>query len=73
MSGFLRFAKGGKRIPKKKEIIDNNEAIENLLIVGLLKDNIDPKIIEAATGIPEKTIRNKFPMKGIRKQKEAEQ
>jgi hypothetical protein len=73
MSGFLRCAKGGTRIPKRKEAIDNNEAIKNLLIVSLLKDNIDPRIIEAATGIPEKTIRNKFPMKNIKKQKEAEE
>lgn len=58
---------------KKKEMLDNNEAIKNLLIVSLLKDEVDPKIIEAATGIPEKTIRNKFPMKSIKKQKEAEQ
>lgn len=73
MSGFLRCAKGGTRIAKKKETTDNNEAIKNLLIVSLLKDGIDPKIIEEATGIPEKTIRNKFPMKSIKKQKEAEQ
>jgi hypothetical protein len=50
---------------KKKEI-ENNEAIKNLLIVSLLKEGVNPKIIESATGIPEKTIRNKFPMKAIK-------
>jgi hypothetical protein len=55
---------------KKKDTISNEEAIKNLLIVSLLKDEVDPKIIEKATGIPEKTIRNKFPMKDIKKQKE---
>jgi hypothetical protein len=53
---------------KRKALIENNEAIKNLLIISLLKDNIDPKVIETATGIPEKTIRNKFPMKDIKKQ-----
>ena len=53
---------------KRKGLIENNEAIRNLLIVSLLNDNVDPKIIETATGIPEKTIRNKFPMKDLKKQ-----
>jgi hypothetical protein len=52
----------------KKREIQNDEAIKNLLILRLLKDGIDPKLIETATGIPEKTIRNKFPMKEIKKQ-----
>ena len=51
----------------KKRVINNEEAIKNLLIVNLLKDGVDPKIIEAATGIPEMTIRGKFPMKQIKK------
>ncbi len=51
---------------KRKKPFDNNEAIKNLLIVALLKDGVDPKAIELATGIPEKTIRNKFPMKDIK-------
>ena len=55
---------------KKKDAISDEEAIKNLLIVSLLKDGADPKIIETATGIPEKTIRWKFPMKDIRKPKE---
>jgi hypothetical protein len=55
---------------KKKNVISDEEAIKNLLIVYLLKDGVDPKIIETATGIPEKTIRNKFPMKEIKKQEE---
>lgn len=53
---------------KRKAPVENNEAIKNLLIISLLKDNINPKVIETATGIPEKTIRNKFPMKDIKKQ-----
>ena len=57
----------GKEPTKRKEPLENNEAIKNLLIVSLLKDDVDPKIIETATGIPEKTIRNKYPMKEIKK------
>jgi hypothetical protein len=57
----------GKESTKRKEPIENNEAIKNLLIISLLKDNVEPKVIETATGIPEKTIRNKFPMKDIKK------
>lgn len=53
-----------------KQVVSNEEAIENLLIINLLKDGVDPKAIEMATGIPEKTIRNKFPMKLIKKSKE---
>ena len=51
---------------KKKDAISNDEAIKNLLIIDLIKQGIDPKIIEKATGIPEATIRWKFPMKDIR-------
>jgi len=51
---------------KKKEI-KNDEAMINLLILSLLKDGVDPKMIEVATGIPEMTIRGKFPMKLIKK------
>jgi len=52
----------------KKEQITNEEAIKNLLIVNLLKDGVDPKIISSATGIAEKTIRNNFPMKLIKRE-----
>jgi len=55
---------------RKKDKINDEEAIKNLLIVSLLKDGVDPKIIEAATGMPEMTIRWKFPMKNIKKSKE---
>lgn len=51
---------------KDKITIKNDEAIKNLLIINLLKDGVDPKIIEVATGIPEMTIRWKFPMKLIK-------
>jgi len=57
---------------EKKHKIDDEEAIKNLLIIGLLRDGIDPKIIETATGMPEMTIRGKFPMKYIRKSREEE-
>ncbi len=53
----------------KKNEVENNEAIKNLLIVFLLKEGVDPKAIETATGIPEMTIRGKFPMKLIKKNK----
>ena len=46
--------------------INYEEAIMNLLIINLLKDGITLKAIEIATGIAEKTIRNKFPMKLIK-------
>jgi len=49
----------------KKEIVPNDEAIKNLLIIIALKNGVDPKAIEIATGIIEKTIRNRFPMKLI--------
>jgi len=51
---------------KKKETITNEEAIKNLLIITLLKDGVDPKIIATATGMPEMTIRWKFPMKYVK-------
>lgn len=49
-----------------KNDINDQEAIKNLLILGLLKEGVDPKVIEAATGIPEMTLRGKFPMKLIK-------
>lgn len=55
-------------MPKKnKNIVPNDEAIKNLLIINLIKDGVDLKIIEQATGIPEMTIRGRFPMKAIKK------
>lgn len=50
----------------KNELIPNDEAVKNLLIVLALSNGVDPKAIEIATGITEKTIRNKFPMKLIK-------
>lgn len=49
-----------------KNKIDPNEAIMNLLIIKLLIDDVDIKLIERATGIDEKTIYKKFPMKMIK-------
>jgi len=46
---------------KAKNEIDTDEAIKNLLIILLLKEGIDPKLIEKATGISEMTIRGKYP------------
>ena len=54
---------------KRKDPFENDEAIKNLLIINLLKDGIDPKIIAIATGIPEMTIRARFPMKQLRPKK----
>lgn len=51
----------------KEGDISNDEAIKNLLVLLLLKENVDPKLIEKATGITEKTIRNKYPKKLISK------
>lgn len=50
----------------KDELIPNDEAVKNLLIILALNNGVDPKAIELATGIAEKTIRNKFPMKLIK-------
>ncbi len=52
-----------------KRVISDEEAVKNLLILLLLKEGVDPKVIEAASGIPEMTIRGKFPMKLIKKPK----
>jgi hypothetical protein len=60
----------GIKMTKKNVPIENEEAIKNLLILSLLKDGVNPKVIAIATGIPEKTIRNKYPMKEIKKQQE---
>jgi hypothetical protein len=53
---------------KEKNEVPKDEAIMNLLMIGLLKDDVDPAVISAATGIPEKTIRNRFPMKQIKRE-----
>ncbi len=50
----------------KNELLPNDEAVKNLLIVLALQNGVNPKVIESATGITEKTIRNKFPMKLIK-------
>jgi hypothetical protein len=52
-----------------KRIISDEEAVKNLLIILLLREGVDPKVLEYATGIPEMTIRGKFPMKLIKKSK----
>jgi len=45
------------------------EAIKQLLVLSLLKDDISPGVIEIASGIKAKTIRNRFPMSLIKKSK----
>lgn len=54
---------------QRKRSINDTEAIKNLLIMGLLKDGVDAKSIAAATGIPEGTIRRRFPMKFVKKKR----
>jgi len=54
---------------ESKKEIDNNEAVKNLLIILLLKQGVDPKLIEIATGMAEKTVRNKFPASLLGKKK----
>jgi len=54
-----------KKKPSNQDV-SNNESLVNLLIISLLKDGVDPKIISTATGIPEGTIRRKFPMSLVR-------
>jgi hypothetical protein len=61
--------KEGNEKTKRKDPLDNTEAIKNLLIINLIKDGVNPKAIEIATGIPEMTIRARFPMKLIKKNK----
>jgi hypothetical protein len=53
-------------VSKQREI-SNEEATKNLLILLLLKEGVNPKAIEIATGIPEMTLRGQFPMKLIKK------
>jgi len=45
------------------------ESIKNLLIINLIKNGVDPKVISNATGIPEGTIRRRFQMKLIKRAK----
>lgn len=47
-------------MPPKTGVSD--EIVVNLLIISLLKDGVDPKLLAEATGILEGTIRRKFPM-----------
>jgi hypothetical protein len=47
-------------MPPKTGVSD--DSVVNLLIISLLKDGVDPKVLAEATGIPEGTIRRKFPM-----------
>lgn len=53
-----------------KKKIEPNEAIMNLLIVKLLLDGVEMKLIEQATGLDEKTIYARFPMKLIKEARE---
>lgn len=46
---------------KKKKDVDVDEAIMNLLIVLLLKENTDMELITRATGLDDKTIYKRFP------------
>lgn len=63
------YEQSGAGKARKKDPINNDEAIKNLLILNLLNDGVDPKAIEVATGIPEMTIRGKFPTKFFKKLK----
>jgi len=42
------------------------EGIKNLLIISLMHDGVDPKVIAEATNTPEGTLRRKYPMKLIK-------
>jgi len=57
----------------KEKKISDIEAVKNLLIINLLKDNVDPQVIAYATGIPEGTIRRKFQMKSIKNSEKVKQ
>lgn len=46
----------------KNELLPNDEAVKDLLIILALKNDVEPKAIE----ISAKTIRNKFTMKLIK-------
>jgi len=50
---------------RKNQKQDNDEAIKNLLILLLLKNGVGAEAIEIATGIDQKTIRNRFPKRLI--------
>jgi len=49
-----------------KNKISSDEAIVNLLILELLVKQVDIALIEKATGMDEKTIYARFPMKMIK-------
>lgn len=49
------------------EILDKLEAIENLLILFLIKSGANSQEISRATGMGSSTIRTKFPMKKTQK------
>ena len=54
---------------KKNESFPNDEAIKNLLIIIARINGVTPAAIEAATGISQKTIQNKFPINLIKGEK----
>ena len=51
---------------KKQRRAMADDSVANLLIISLLKDGVNPKVITRATNIPEGTIRRKFPMSLIK-------
>ena len=53
-----------KKEKSEKEFL---EEIEKLLMLQLLKAGVKPETISKVIDIPSKTIRNKFPMKEIKK------
>jgi NADH/NAD ratio-sensing transcriptional regulator Rex len=49
------------------KVLDKLEAIENLLVLFLIKSGANSKEISRATGMDSSTIRKKFPMKKTKK------
>jgi|GEM_PF-2761700 hypothetical protein len=56
-----------RRTLNEKDKAKALEAIKNFLIVSLLKDRVDPKVMVGDMGILEGTIRRRFQMKFIKK------
>ena len=54
---------------KREEELKELQSIKKLLVLHLIKSGTKPKEIGKALGVTGRSIRNMFPMKGIKKSK----
>jgi len=50
----------------EKDIINELKEIKKLMIYQLLATGVSPRGIASVVGLSEKSIRNQFPLKGIK-------